>query len=257
MKFVQIEGYRQNKIFCTDVFCASHKESFKSVILFCYFEHTLCLYGSVYPELNIFFWNDILSAFFSEIIESLTDLDLLGIIAFVTLAVIRTSFTGFTTVDLCNTCLSWKALLSLGTYKTQVSSAFTRVFNPSSFIRYFVAFSCSLASLFSIKPFQTKVYLFALASILDNMKWPHVCSNVDLPMIDRRYNWQGVIVFTSNKSPAQWKHNFSDDDDLLCALDKIFDDATVFNIRGDSYRGKQLENITLQTSRVSSSTTNN
>ena len=78
-------------------------------------------------------------------------------------------------------------------------------------------------------------------------------------MIDRRYNRQGInnIVFTSNKSPAQWKHNFSDDDDLLCALDRIFDDATVFNIRGDSYRGKQLENITLQTSRVSSSTANN
>lgn len=73
-------------------------------------------------------------------------------------------------------------------------------------------------------------------------------------MIDRRYNRQGCnnIIFTSNKNPSQWKHNFNDDDDLLCALDRIFDDATVFNIRGDSYRGKSLENITLQTSRVSS-----
>ena len=72
-------------------------------------------------------------------------------------------------------------------------------------------------------------------------------------MIDRRYNRQGSnnIVFTSNKNPSQWKYNFSDDDDLLCALDRIFDDATVFNIRGDSYRGKSLENITLKTSRVS------
>lgn len=74
-------------------------------------------------------------------------------------------------------------------------------------------------------------------------------------MIDRRYNRQGTnnIIFTSNKNPSQWKNNFSDDDDLLCALDRIFDDATVFNIRGDSYRGKQLENITLQTTRVSAS----
>ncbi len=72
-------------------------------------------------------------------------------------------------------------------------------------------------------------------------------------MIDRRYNRQGInnIVFTSNKSPSQWKNNFSDDDDLLCALDRIFDDATVFNFRGDSYRGKKLENITLQTSKIS------
>lgn len=72
-------------------------------------------------------------------------------------------------------------------------------------------------------------------------------------MIDRRYNRQGCnnIIFTSNKTPSQWKQNFSDDDDLLCALDRIFDDATVFNIRGDSFRGKHLENITLQTRRTS------
>lgn len=75
-------------------------------------------------------------------------------------------------------------------------------------------------------------------------------------MVDRRYSRQGInnILFTSNKVPAQWKQNFNDDDDLLCALDRIFDDAIVFNIRGDSYRGKRLENITLQTSRISAST---
>ena len=72
-------------------------------------------------------------------------------------------------------------------------------------------------------------------------------------MIDRRYNRQGAnnIIFTSNKAPSLWKQNFDDDDDLLCALDRIFDDATVFNIRGDSFRGKHLENIALKTTRVS------
>ena len=72
-------------------------------------------------------------------------------------------------------------------------------------------------------------------------------------MVDRRYNRQGCnnIIFTSNKNPSLWKNNFSDDDDLLCALDRIFDDATVFNIRGDSYRGKHLENIALHTNGVS------
>ena len=72
-------------------------------------------------------------------------------------------------------------------------------------------------------------------------------------MIDRRYNRDGTnnIIFTSNKVPALWKNDFNEDDDLLCALDRIFDDATVFNIRGDSFRGKHLENIALKTTRVS------
>lgn len=71
-------------------------------------------------------------------------------------------------------------------------------------------------------------------------------------MIDRRYNKEGSfnIVFTSNKNPSAWRSNFHEDDALLCALDRIFDDATVFTIKGDSYRGKHLERISLQTTRV-------
>ena len=55
------------------------------------------------------------------------------------------------------------------------------------------------------------------------------------------------LVFTSNKNPSLWRENFNEDDSLLCALDRIFDDATVFNIRGESFRGKKLETIALQT----------
>ena len=44
--------------------------------------------------------------------------------------------------------------------------------------------------------------------------------------------------------------NFNEDDSLLCALDRIFDDATVFTIKGQSFRGKKLETVALQTSRV-------
>ena len=40
------------------------------------------------------------------------------------------------------------------------------------------------------------------------------------------------------------------DDALLCALDRIFDDAEVFKIREESFRGKQLVTISFQTSRV-------
>lgn len=71
-------------------------------------------------------------------------------------------------------------------------------------------------------------------------------------LIDRRYNKEGNfnIVFTSNKNPAQWRDSFNEDDALLCALDRIFDDATVFNIKGESYRGKGLETIALQAGRM-------
>ena len=71
-------------------------------------------------------------------------------------------------------------------------------------------------------------------------------------MVDRRYNKEGAfnIVFTSNKNPSLWRSNFNEDDALLCSLDRIFDDATVFNIKGDSYRGKRLETVSLQAGRV-------
>lgn len=59
------------------------------------------------------------------------------------------------------------------------------------------------------------------------------------------------IIFTSNKNPSHWRENFDDDNDLLCALDRIFDDATVFNMRGESFRGKNLENVTLKSSKLS------
>ena len=72
-------------------------------------------------------------------------------------------------------------------------------------------------------------------------------------LIDRRYNKEGAfnLVFTSNKNPSLWREMFNEDDSLLCALDRIFDDATVFNIRGESYRGKKLETIALQTGKAS------
>ena len=73
-------------------------------------------------------------------------------------------------------------------------------------------------------------------------------------LIDRRYNKEGHFntVFTSNKNPSLWRGNFSEDDSLLCSLDRIFDDAIVFNIKGESYRGKKLQNIALQTGRIKS-----
>lgn len=67
-------------------------------------------------------------------------------------------------------------------------------------------------------------------------------------LIDRRCNAEGssCIIFTSNKNPARWRENFSDEDSLLCTLDRIFDDATVYKLHGKSYRGKRLETIDLE-----------
>ena len=33
------------------------------------------------------------------------------------------------------------------------------------------------------------------------------------------------MVFTSNKNPALWREDFNEDSTLLCALDRIFDEA--------------------------------
>ena len=71
-------------------------------------------------------------------------------------------------------------------------------------------------------------------------------------LIDRRYNKEGAynIVFTSNRSPSLWRENFNEEDSLLCALDRIFDDAAVFNIMGESFRGKRLETYALQAGKL-------
>ena len=71
-------------------------------------------------------------------------------------------------------------------------------------------------------------------------------------LIDRRYNKEGSynMIFTSNKNPALWREDFDEDVTLLCALDRIFDEATVFKLRGESFRGKKLETVSLQTGKV-------
>lgn len=68
-------------------------------------------------------------------------------------------------------------------------------------------------------------------------------------IIDRRYNKEGAntMIFISNKTTDKWGEFFSEDSSLLCALDRIFDDATVFMIKGNSYRGKNCETVALST----------
>lgn len=53
------------------------------------------------------------------------------------------------------------------------------------------------------------------------------------------------MIFTGNKNSDKWGEFFTEDSSWLCALDRIFDDATVFVIKGNSYRGKNCETIAL------------
>lgn len=69
-------------------------------------------------------------------------------------------------------------------------------------------------------------------------------------LIDRRYNKEGCfnMIFTNNKNSALWREDFEEDTTSLCMLDCIFDDATVFKLHVESFRGKKLSGY-LQLSR--------
>lgn len=58
-------------------------------------------------------------------------------------------------------------------------------------------------------------------------------------MIDRRCSKEGpnCMIFTSNLTPDKWRDFFREEDSLLCALDRTFDAATVYLMKGESYRG--------------------
>ena len=61
------------------------------------------------------------------------------------------------------------------------------------------------------------------------------------------------LGLTSNKDPALWYEDFNEDATLFYALDRIFDDATVFILRGESFRDKKLETVSLQVGKMSNS----
>lgn len=54
------------------------------------------------------------------------------------------------------------------------------------------------------------------------------------------------MIFTSNKSPDRWRDDFKEEESLLCALDRIFDNAIAYMMDGDSYRGRKLETVAVR-----------
>lgn len=67
-------------------------------------------------------------------------------------------------------------------------------------------------------------------------------------VLDRRYNKDcpNTVIFTSNTMPNEWGQFFNEKSSLLCGLDRVFDEATVFMIKGESYRGQHLETYTIE-----------
>ncbi|MGO5161050.1 MULTISPECIES: ATP-binding protein [unclassified Bilifractor] len=54
------------------------------------------------------------------------------------------------------------------------------------------------------------------------------------------------MIFTSNRQPSQWEEFFDGKDDLLATLDRIFDKAKVFMIKGESYRGRECQTLAVE-----------
>ena len=77
--------------------------------------------------------------------------------------------------------------------------------------------------------------------------------------VERRYEKDGpsTMILTSNMSPSDWKGSFTGEDALLCALDRLFDDASVFMMRGPSYRGYGLDTYSVEAVRQRGSGTMN
>ena len=74
------------------------------------------------------------------------------------------------------------------------------------------------------------------------------CTDLFFDVVDRRYEKEGpnTMILTSNAVASDWPRYFEGDDTLLCTLDRIFDKASVFMMRGPSYRGKELDTYSVE-----------
>ena len=56
-----------------------------------------------------------------------------------------------------------------------------------------------------------------------------------------------TMILTSNTPTVNWDEFFTGDDTLLCTLDRLFDRASVFMMKGASFRGKDLDLFSVET----------
>ena len=76
------------------------------------------------------------------------------------------------------------------------------------------------------------------------------CTDLFFDIVDRRYEKEGpnTMILTSNTSTNNWDEFFTGDDTLLCTLDRLFDRASVFVMKGASFRGAELEIFSVESS---------
>ena len=55
-----------------------------------------------------------------------------------------------------------------------------------------------------------------------------------------------TLIPASNVAPSGWDEFLAGDDTLLCALDRVFDKASVFMMRGPSFRGRGLDTFSVE-----------
>lgn len=74
------------------------------------------------------------------------------------------------------------------------------------------------------------------------------CTDMFFDVVDRRYEKEGpnTLVLTSNTPVNDWGEFFTGDDALLCALDRIFDRASVFVMTGPSFRGAGCDTYSVE-----------
>lgn len=74
------------------------------------------------------------------------------------------------------------------------------------------------------------------------------CTDLFFDVVDRRYEKEGpnTLILTSNTPVNNWDGFFTGDDALLCALDRIFDKASVFVMRGPSFRGAECVTFSVE-----------
>lgn len=66
--------------------------------------------------------------------------------------------------------------------------------------------------------------------------------------VDRRYEKEGpnAMILTSSIAPSGWDDFFTGDDTLSCTLDRLFNKASAFVMRGPSYRGSGLDTYSVE-----------
>lgn len=76
------------------------------------------------------------------------------------------------------------------------------------------------------------------------------CTDLFFDVVDRRYekDCANTMILTSSTPTNNWDEFFTGDETLLCTLDRLFDRASVFVMKGASFRGAELEIFSVESS---------